>query len=107
MANQEEFRSLIVARLEELGARLNEIDHELGEPKPADLNDQAIDIEDDEVLEGLGAAAQQEIALLKLALKRIRDGHYGICQNCEEPISEERLRAVPYAPLCRRCAQGD
>ncbi|MEP2180849.1 MAG: TraR/DksA family transcriptional regulator, partial [Marinomonas sp.] len=58
-----------------------------------------------EVLENLGAAAQKEVALLKLALKRIKDGSYGICQRCEESISEVRLEAVPYAPLCKRCAQ--
>tara|TARA_R110002094_G_scaffold89971_2_gene92635 strand:- start:520 stop:843 length:324 start_codon:yes stop_codon:yes gene_type:complete len=106
MPDLTEFADLIAARLEELGDRVQEIDHELGEPKSADLNEQAIDIEDDEVLEGLGAVAQKEISLLRLALGRIQDGTYGICQKCDEPISEERLKAVLYAPLCKRCAAG-
>ncbi|MGB7244117.1 MAG: TraR/DksA C4-type zinc finger protein [Sulfitobacter sp.] len=100
------YADLISARLQELGARIHEIDHELGEPKSADLDEQAIDLEDDEVLEGLGTAAQKEISLLKLALDRIKDGNFGVCQNCEEAISEDRLRAVLYAPLCKRCATG-
>ncbi len=99
-------KKIILDRLGELEERIHEVDHELGEPKSADLNEQAIDIEDDEVLESLGAAAQKEIALLKLALKRIQDGTYGICKNCENAISEARLEAVPYAPLCKNCAQA-
>jgi DnaK suppressor protein len=105
MRDLNHFQKLITDRLVELDVRIHEVDHELGEPKSADLNEQAIDIEDDEVLESLGAAAQKEVALLKTALKRIKDGSYGICQKCEESISEARLEAVPYAPLCKRCAQ--
>lgn len=100
------FKKLITDRLAELDVRIHEVDHELGEPKSADLNDQAIDLEDDEVLESLGSAAQKEILLLKLALTRIKDGSYGICAKCEEPISDARLKAVPYAPLCKQCAHA-
>ncbi|WP_299692179.1 TraR/DksA family transcriptional regulator [uncultured Tateyamaria sp.] len=106
MPDLKHFERLITDRLKELDIRLHEVDHELGEPKPADLNEQAIDIEDDEVLESLGAAAQKEVALLTLALKRISDGTYGICATCGEPISNARLEAVPHAPLCKRCAQA-
>jgi RNA polymerase-binding transcription factor DksA len=98
------YAQLISTRLQELDARVHEVDHELGEPKSADMNDQSIDLEDDEVLEGLGNAAKNEIALLNLAMGRIKDGSFGICKKCEEPISEARLNAVLYAPLCKRCA---
>src|SRR5216117_157265 len=30
------------------------------------------------------------------ALRRIDTGHYGICLECEEPISPKRLEAVPW-----------
>lgn len=106
MPDLKHFKKLITDRLEELDVRIHEVDHELGEPKSADLNDQSIDLEDDEVLESLGAAAQKEVSLLRLALDRIQNGSYGICAKCEEPISDARLEAVPYAPLCKRCAQA-
>ena len=104
MLDQSHYARLINARLQELDARLHEVDHELGEPKSADMNEQSIDLEDDEVLEGIGLAAQKEIGLLNLALERIKDGSYGICKKCGEPISEARLAAVLYAPLCKSCA---
>ena len=97
------YTKLITARIAELDVRMHEVDDELSEPMTADMNDQAIDLEDDEVLERLGAAAQKEIALLNLALQRIEDGSFGICKNCEEPISEARLNAVLYTPLCKAC----
>ncbi|MGB3245055.1 MAG: TraR/DksA family transcriptional regulator [Sulfitobacter sp.] len=106
MPDMTHFAELISARLQELDARVHEVDHELGEPKSADMNEQSIDLEDDEVLEGLGLAAQKEIALLELAMGRIKDGTYGICNKCKEPISEARLSAVLYTPLCKSCAKG-
>lgn len=104
MVDQAHFKSVILARMEELGVRMHEIDEELGHQMDKDLSEQAIDLEDDEVLESLGAVAQKEIALLKAALGRIGDGTYGTCLKCGEPISEARLEAVPYAPLCKTCA---
>lgn len=100
------YAELITARLQELDARIHDLDHELGEPKSADLDDQSIDLEDDEVLERLGVVAQKEMALLELAMGRIKDGSFGICKKCEEAISEARLNAVPYALLCKNCAKS-
>lgn len=104
MSDLSHYKQIIMNRLAQLDVRLHDIDDELGEPKPRDFGDQAIDIEDDEVLEGLGAAAQKELALLKRALARIKDGTYGVCTECGDPISDARLEAVPYAPLCKTCA---
>lgn len=39
------------------------------------------------------------------ALRRMGDGTYGLCLNCEEPISPRRLRAVPWAELCLECQE--
>jgi len=94
-------------RIAELTGNMQKISHDLDQPLPADLEDQAIDLEDDEVLEGIGWANLQEVRLLDQALKRIADGSYGICQKCGDPISQARLDAVPYAQICRHCASPD
>lgn len=39
------------------------------------------------------------------ALEKLRDGTYGICDSCGEPIGEERLEAIPWATLCISCAR--
>jgi DnaK suppressor protein len=40
------------------------------------------------------------------ALRRIRDGSFGNCMECESAISPKRLAAVPWAPLCFQCQDG-
>lgn len=42
------------------------------------------------------------------ALRRLdsgRDGAYGVCDDCGEPISEQRLLAVPFAVRCLSCQE--
>ena len=39
------------------------------------------------------------------ALMRVKDGTYGVCQECEEPISQKRLQALPWAKFCVRCQE--
>lgn len=41
---------------------------------------------------------------INIALKKIeKDGKYGICEKCKNPIDIERLRAYPEARLCTKC----
>lgn len=40
------------------------------------------------------------------ALGSIEAGSYGTCVRCQEPISEPRLRALPWTRLCLECASG-
>lgn len=39
------------------------------------------------------------------ALKRISEGTYGVCMECEEDISARRLKALPWATHCIACQQ--
>lgn len=41
------------------------------------------------------------------ALERVGLGTYGKCQECGEPISRERLEAVPHARLCITCKANE
>lgn len=94
----------IETRIAELTTHMKRISDDLDQPLSADLEDQAIDLEDDEVLERLGQANSQEVRLLKDALTRIADGSYGVCAQCGEDISDARLDVVPHAMICRNCA---
>jgi DnaK suppressor protein len=42
---------------------------------------------------------------LEAALRRIEQGTYGVCPECEEPISAKRLDAVPWAKFCVSCQE--
>lgn len=94
------------------------------EAKQADLarvlrNREAIAIEKSaDALDEVQYAAERELAirnldreshllrLVKLALRRMDEGTYGICMHCEEDINGKRLAAVPWAPYCIRCQEA-
>ena len=42
---------------------------------------------------------------IEAALKRIEEGTYGVCQDCEDPIPEKRLLSNPYFQTCVSCAE--
>ncbi len=37
------------------------------------------------------------------ALERVKNGAFGLCEGCEEPIPKARLNAVPHARFCVAC----
>ena len=41
------------------------------------------------------------------ALARLDAGEYGICQECDKPISEKRLSAIPWASRCVPCQEKE
>lgn len=42
----------------------------------------------------------------RAALRRIEEGSFGTCEQCEEDIHAKRLAAVPWAPFCILCQEG-
>jgi len=42
----------------------------------------------------------------RAALRRIKEGSFGACQQCEEEISPKRLAAIPWAPFCIVCQEA-
>ena len=41
----------------------------------------------------------------RAALRRIQEGSFGICQECDQDIHSKRLAAVPWATFCIRCQE--
>lgn len=98
------YKARLLARLEELGGRLHDIEDSLEAPHSKDWDEMAVEREGDEVLERLGSSGKAEILRINAALKRIDDGEFGICIRCGSEVSKDRLDIVPETPLCRDCA---
>ena len=43
------------------------------------------------------------IGKIKDALERIENGTFGVCESCQENITEKRLKARPVTTLCIDC----
>ena len=57
------------------------------------------------VLSHLGNGDAHALAEVVAALHRLEAGDYGICLDCEEPIEDARLEALPTAARCISCAR--
>jgi DnaK suppressor protein len=54
---------------------------------------------------GVGTSLERVLARTDRALVKLDDGSYGMCDVCGDPIPSGRLRALPDAVLCLRCAE--
>jgi len=45
----------------------------------------------------------EKLKKINLALRRIYDKSYGVCEICGEIIPDKRLKIVPYAKYCISC----
>lgn len=76
---------------------------ELREHNSDDVLDAALATAQDELSSQLAEVESRELAQIENALERMRDGQYGLCEGCNEPIPLARLQALPYATECIRC----
>ncbi|MBV9225596.1 MAG: TraR/DksA family transcriptional regulator [Acidobacteriaceae bacterium] len=47
----------------------------------------------------------KQLRQVRAALRRLREGSFGVCEHCEEPIHPKRLLAIPWAALCLQCQE--
>jgi DnaK suppressor protein len=105
--SQDEIRQQLLQRKQELQQRSGKVSSDLrreGEALVADFADQAVQTQNDEVLQAIGASGAREIQQIDRALERLKAGTYGICQRCGQIIAPGRLKAIPYATHCATCA---
>lgn len=60
-----------------------------------------------ELDETLEEQARESLEQIERALKRIADGTYGKCSNCEGEIPLARLEAMPEAEMCLSCKERE
>ena len=104
MTDYSDIATQLKARLADLLQRTEVIEDDLRHPLDADWEEQAIDLADDEALEGVDEVLRAEIQQIRLALLRIENGTYGTCAICGNEIRRERLEARPIATRCIECA---
>jgi DnaK suppressor protein len=56
---------------------------------------------------GRRASESTEVQEIDEAVERIRDGSFGLCEDCNQAISRDRLEAIPYTRLCLSCKTAE
>ncbi len=104
--DQNHFKQILLDMKQEVTGRITTIDRNIRhEGMSADWSEQASERENDEVLESLGNTSEQELSMIKFALKRIEDGTYFHCNECGAEIPPARLELLPFTAHCVSCAE--
>jgi RNA polymerase-binding transcription factor DksA len=99
-------RSDLERRLSTLSRRVDRISDDLRRTADRDWQERAIELQNDDVLEGLDDASRAEAAAIQAALRRIDAGTYGQCARCGRAVGDARLQALPFATTCVTCANA-
>jgi RNA polymerase-binding protein DksA len=91
---------------------LQKLDTDLNSPeetgdKGGDMADIAQDISENELSFHLAEVESRELDKINLAIKKLNEGTYGICESCGERIAVARLKALPFANKCIQCQEQD
>ena len=62
------------------------------------------DLEQESLIER-SAHYRERLKLVIHTLQRLREGTFGVCEICEEPIGHKRLEALPTARYCISCQE--
>src|SRR3979409_1135785 len=104
--NQEIKEKLLVdkSRLEEELKSYKAEDPYLASDRDMEVHSIAIYSSENEAhdrIEGVRGSLKESLSAVLLALQKIEDGTYGLCEKCGQPIEKERLEASPTAQFCR------
>jgi len=102
----EHFRQLLLHQLRQRTEHIRSEQAAALELSDADVKD-SVDLSvldlNKEILFRLGERDSQIVADIDQALLRMKEGTYGICARCSQPIDERRLEAVPTARYDAPC----
>lgn len=99
-----ELRAELERRKAEFSERVDRIKADVTKGLDPDSKEQAGQLENQEVLDGLGNEAREELVKVSAALQRMDNGTYGTCTDCGAEIDARRLQARPHAGRCIICA---
>ncbi len=102
-------RARLAREIETLEAELAQSLEDASEESPYDqhMAETVAATLDREIVLTLEGNAQAAIAHIDRALQKLEDGSYGTCDQCGLAISEDRLRAAPFANLCIECKRRE
>ena len=69
------------------------------------MADMASDVYERDFLLQLASGERELLLKIDDALKRIEDGEYGFCLDCNKKIAKTRLKAIPHTAYCRDCQE--
>jgi len=102
------FVDMLESRKEQIQKNIAGVEKELNELNSLELNDEGdhASVSNDNLREvAIGQQQELELIEIEVALGKIKDKQFGICEMCEEDISIQRLKVKPHAKYCIDCRE--
>ena len=102
------FVEMLDSRKVQIQKNIAGVEKELRELNSLELNDEGdhASVSNDNLREvAIGQQQELELIEIEVALGKIKDKQFGICEMCEEDISIQRLKVKPHAKYCIDCRE--
>lgn len=101
MTDLSHFKKVLTDRRAYLTGKSEDIEDQFEHSGDEPFDGDSGEVSNLEVLDDLDEMAQSEIRAIDAALGRIKDGIFGDCVTCGDPIDAERLKTLPHTPFCK------
>ncbi len=104
----EYFSEILKNRREQIIKNINGVEDEIAQLRSCELKDEGdyASVSNNNLVESaIGVQQEMELMEIELALAKIKNGEYGICEMCEEEIGFQRLKVKAHAKYCIDCRE--
>lgn len=105
-SKRQQFLEHELLRLRDQLERINRDRSHAENPLDPDFAEQAVQRQNDEVLDRIELALRVELEQIEHALAQMSLGQGEHCEACGAPIGPRRLTALPFATQCAVCAHS-
>lgn len=106
-AHLEKIKQDLLVRKKILEEELDRLSKEqISDNQSQDDGDQAVSSTLETLRNSIQNTEYEEYVMIEAALQSIANGTYGVCQDCQEEISEKRLKYYPNAQRCLACQEA-
>lgn len=102
------FKEILESRRDQINKNIDGVHSELNQLNALELNDEgdhAATNNNSMVESAIVTQQAQELQEIEVALGKIANGDYGICEMCEDDIGFQRLKVKPHAIYCIDCRE--
>ena len=102
------FEEILQDRKAQILKNISGVESELNCLRELELNDEGdfASVSNENMVEtAIGAQQQMELVEIEIAIQKIQDGLYNVCEMCEEQIGIQRLKVKPHAKYCIDCRE--
>ena len=101
MTDVKQFEKILLDRRAYLVEQSDDIEDKFEQSGDEPFDGDSGEVRNLDVLDDLDEMGQSEIRAIDAALTRIKEGTFGNCVTCGDPVDPERLKTLPHTPFCK------